>query len=276
MATTALARPMLGSVLAKTIRDQRRALLWWGVGLVATAAMYAVFYPSIVENAEILTRYLESFPEALKNAFFGSDADFVSPGGYLHTELFGFFGPLLLLVFAIGAGARAIAGEEERQTLDVLLSTPVSRRRVLVDKAVALVVGAGVLALVLWVALVLLGPPFDLTPGVGELAAAVTATFLLAVAFGAIALAVGAWTGRRALAIGVASGIGAATYLIDALAPTLDAVAWLQKLSPFYYYDANVPVKNGLDPVHTLVLLAIAAVAFALALAGFERRDLHA
>ena len=37
--------------------------------------------------------------------------------------------PLLLLIAAIGAGAGAIAGEEERGTLDLLLSLPVSRRR---------------------------------------------------------------------------------------------------------------------------------------------------
>lgn len=276
MATEVLARPMLGSVLTKTVRDQGRALLWWGLGLVATAAMYAAFYPSIVDNAEVLTEYLESFPEALRNAFFGSDADFVSPGGYLHTELFGFFGPLLLLIYTIGAGARAIAGEEEQRTLDVLLSTPVSRRRVLVDKAVALAVGAAVLALVLWVALVLLGPPFDLTPGIWNVAAAVTATFLLAIAFGGLALAIGAWTGRRALAIGLASGVAGATYLFDVLAASVDAVAWLQKLSPFYYYDANVPVKSGLDPLYAAVLLGIAVAGFAVALVGFERRDLTA
>jgi ABC-2 type transport system permease protein len=276
MADSAISQPMLGSVLSKTVRDQRRALVWWGVGLVATAAMYAAFYPSIVENAEVLTQYLESFPEALKNAFFGSDADFVSPGGYLHTELFGFFGPLLLLIYTIGAGARAIAGEEERQTLDILLSTPVSRRRVLVDKAAALSATVAILAVVLWVALVLLGPPFDLTPGVANLAAAATSMSLLALAFGAVALAVGSWTGRRALAVGVAAGIGGVTYLIDALAPTLDAVVWLQKLSPFYYYDANVPVKNGLEPLHAMVLLAIAAAGITLAVIGFQRRDLTA
>jgi ABC-2 type transport system permease protein len=267
---------MLGSVLAKTIRDQRRAVLWWGVGLVATAAMYSAFYPSIVDNAETLTQYIESFPETLRRAFFGDDADFVSPGGYLHTELFGFFGPLLLMVFAIGAGARAIAGEEERKSLDILLSAPLSRRRLLLDKAVAMLVGTVALGVVLLTALALLGPPFDLTPGIGHLASAVAATVLLATAFGAVALAVGAATGRRSLAIGIAGGLAGGTYMLDVLAPAVDALAWLQKLSPFYYYDANVPVKNGLDPWHALVLLAIAAVAFAYSVWAFQQRDLAA
>ena len=46
--------------------------------------------------------------------------------------------PLLLLVAAIGAGARATAGEEERGTLDLLLANPLSRRRLIAEKVAAL------------------------------------------------------------------------------------------------------------------------------------------
>lgn len=276
MATETLSRPMLGSVLWKTVRDQRRSLVWWGLGLVATTAMYAAFYPSIVDNAATLTEYMESLPEAFREAFLGADADFVSPGGYLNTELFGFFGPLLLLVFAIGAGARATAGEEERGSLDLLLSTPVSRRRVIADKALAMTIGAVLLSAVLWIAIALLGPPFDLTPGLGNVGAAVTMQLLLALAFGMLALAVGARSGRRSLAIGVTSGLAGASYVLDVLAPSVDEIAWLQKLSPFYYYDHNVPVKNGIEIVDAGLLLAIAVVAFVVALIAFERRDLAA
>ncbi len=43
-------------------------------------------------------------------------------------------------MFAIGAGARAIAGEEEGRTLDLLLSTPIRRSQVLLDKWISMVV----------------------------------------------------------------------------------------------------------------------------------------
>ena len=46
--------------------------------------------------------------------------------------------PLLLLIAAIGAGARATAGEEERGTLDLLLANPISRRRLVLEKLAAL------------------------------------------------------------------------------------------------------------------------------------------
>ena len=267
---------MLRTVLLKTVRDQRRALLWWSIGLLSVALMYAAVYPSIRDNAETLNEYMESFPEVFRDAFMGESGDFASPAGYLNTELFGFFGPLLLLLFAIGAGARAIAGEEERQTLDVLLAAPITRRRVITDKFVAMMVGLLVLSSVLWVSVAVLGPPFDLTPDLANLAAATLSCFLLALAFGTIALAIGALTGRRGAAIGLAAGLAAATYLFHVLAPSVDAIAWLEYLSPFYYYRDAEPLLNGLNPVHALVLAGVTVVAFAWALLAFERRDLAA
>jgi ABC-2 type transport system permease protein len=267
---------MLGRIWSKTVRDQRRSLLWWSVALAATAFMYAGFYPSIRENAETLDEYIESLPEFIRNTFLSESGDFTSPAGYLNTELFSFFAPLLLLIFAIGAGARAIAGEEERRTLDVLLATPVSRRRVLVEKYGALVGGTAALAAVLWVSIAVLGPPFDLTPDLAGLAAAAVSCFLLAVAAGSVALAVGSATGRRALASGLTGGLVALSYVLDVLAPSIASLEWLQTLSIFHYYAGNEPLSNGLDPLHAFALVLVSAASLLIALVGFDRRDLAA
>lgn len=267
---------MLRTVLGKTVSEQRRALLWWALGLFLSGATYAPFYPSIVENAETLDQYMESMPEFMKEAFLGASGDFTSPAGYLNTELFNLFAPLLLLLFAIGAGARAIAGEEERQTLDILLSTPVPRHRVVIHKFGAMLVGGAVLSVALWLSVPLTGPPFDLTPSLVDLTAAVFMCFLLAMAFGAIALAIGAATGRRALAVGVTAGIAAGAYLLDLLVPAIDSIEFLQLLSPFHYYLGAEPMMRGLDVGNSLVLASIAAVAFGAAVLLFERRDLAA
>lgn len=277
MATEALRpRPMLRTVLGKTLSEQRRSLLWWGIGLFLAGASYAPFYPSILENAKTLEQYMNSMPDFLKEAFLGASADFTSPAGYLNTELFNFFAPLLLLLFAIGAGARAIAGEEERQTLDILLSTPIPRRRVVIHKFGAMLVAGALLSVLLWLSVPLTGPPFDLNPSLVDLTAAVFMCFLLAMAFGAIALAIGAATGRRSLAVGVTAGIAAGAYLLDLLVPAIDSIEFLQLLSPFHYYLGAEPMMRGLDVGNSLVLAGIAAVAFVAAVVLFERRDLAA
>ena len=82
---------------------------------------------------------MDKLPESLRTLI---GNDFTTPAGYLRSETFSTLGLILLLVFAIGAGSRAIAGEEEGHTLDLLLSTPVRRRHVLVDKWISMALTA--------------------------------------------------------------------------------------------------------------------------------------
>jgi ABC-2 type transport system permease protein len=265
---------MLRSVFSKTLVEQRRSLLWWALGLAMATLLTTAFYPSVRDNAVALSDVIRSLPEGLRNALLGQSANFFSPEGYLQARLFSLFAPLLLMIYAIGAGARAIAGEEEQNTLDIVLSTPVPRRRVFLDKAWAMLVALAGLSVVLLLAVAVTGPLFDVSIPLGRLASAVAACFLLASSFGASALAIGAATGRRSLAIGVTSGAAAGTYLIDVLALSVDGLGWLQRLSPFYYYRASEPLSNGLDVGHAAVLAILAIAAIAAGVLAFERRDL--
>jgi len=168
-------------LLRKTLRDQGRAFIAWGIGIAAMAAMYAAVYPSVRKSASSLNRYMQSLPEAVRSLI---GADYTSPAGYLRAETFSALGPILFLVFAIGAGARAIAGEEEGRTLDLLLSTPIRRRQVLFDKWVSMALTGLGLAAVLWLTIVVVGPPFGLHVGLADVASACISLYLLVVAFG--------------------------------------------------------------------------------------------
>ncbi len=271
----AAARPrMLGTVLAKTIWDQRRSLLWWTAGFVGTVLLYAAFWPNIRDNAAELTKYVENMPEFMRNLI--GNVDYATPAGYLQSEIFTFLGPILLLVYAVGAGSRAIAGEEETGSLDLLLSTPVRRRRVLLDKFGAMLGATFWLVLAMWVSVLLLGPAFDLRAPVNGFTASSLNLFLLALAFGSVALAVGAATGSKGLAVGVPSGVALVTFVLNTLAPSVDWLEPYRVLSPFYYYSSGDPMLNGLDLWHAVVLAAVTAFALGVALVTFERRDLAA
>lgn len=263
---------MLRTVFAKTIRDQRRAIAWWSLGFVFFVFTYTAFWPSVHSNAAQFAQYLKDVPQAIRDALGG--ADYATPAGYLHMELFSIMGPVLLMVYAIGAGARAVAGEEDAGTLDVLLSMPVTRRRVLVEKFGAMTALTLFLAGLVWLSVTVIGPAFDLRVGQQGLAAATINLFLLAMAFGSIAVLAGAATGSRGAAIGIPAGLAVATFVLNTLASTVDGLRPFRFLSPFHYYAAHLPLKNGFDVVDVTVLLAIAVVSLVIAMATFERRDL--
>ena len=263
----------MSALLAVSIRTQRRAAIGWGIGLAAVATMYAAFYPSITEGAAQLQSYMDNLPEAIRNLI---GVDYTSPAGYLRAELFALLGPILFLVYAVGAGARAVAGEEETRSLDLLLSTPLTRTQIVRDKAVALLVAMSGLAAFLFVVVVVIGRPFDLTVPVGNVAAACVMLLLLGLAFASLALAVGCATGRKSWAYGVTGVVAVATYILNVLAPTVSALAWTRPASPFRWYLEPDPLTTGLHPLNMAVLLGIAVVCMAVAVGTFRRRDVAA
>jgi len=265
---------MLRNAFVKTLRDARRAIAWWSLGLIAMTALMVAVYPTVRGNPD-LNKMVEDYPDAFK-ALLGlsENADYTSAVGYLNSELFGFMVPLLLLIAAIGAGARATAGEEERGTLDLLLANPISRRRLVLEKLAALAAEIAVLASCLWLALLVGVEAVGMNVSAANLAAATVAAALLAFAFGAITLFLGAALGRRGAAIGIAAAGAVAAYLLSSLAELVDFLKPLRIASPFYHYAANDALRAGLAADHVVFLLLVGAAAAAAALVAFERRDL--
>lgn len=202
------------TVYTKALYDQRRGLLGWSVGIAAMTALFVLIYP-MVRDMPDLEIFLAQYPDVM-GELFNIGAMTTGPG-FLNAELFSLLGPALFLIYGIGRGARAVAGEEEAGTLEVLLATPISRTRMLAEKALALLTGIAVLGLVLFVTMIAFGPLVDLGLSIRYAAAAAASMTLLGAEFGLLALAVGAITGRRGPAITVAGVAAVASYLLFAL-----------------------------------------------------------
>lgn len=266
---------MLHSVALKTLRDYRRSLVWWALGVVGFIALYAAIYPTVQDLPDVQELF-DSYPEALRAFFGGSEPlDLSTPEGYLRTEAFSFLLPLIFLIFGIGAGAGAIAGEEDRGTMELLLGTPLSRRRLVLEKVAALAGAIAVLGAILWVSLWLGALAAGMEISAGRLGAATVSVVLLALVYTMLAILVGALTGSRGLAIALSAGLALAAYVLDSLATLVEELETVQPLSPFYLYREGEPLSNGLDPVHALVLAGLALALALLAVPAFERRDLR-
>lgn len=262
---------MLRSVFGKTLWDQRRAILAWSIGIAAVGVMYSAFYPTL--NSPEMAEFMDAYPQAIMDAM--GITDLASPEGYLGGTTYGILGPILMLIFGASLGARAIAGEEENGRLDVLLAHPVTRSRVVVERAAAMLVALVVAGAVLLLGMAAMAGVADFASiGLANLAAASAQLVLLGLLFGSLALAVGAATGSRGLALGVVAIVGVLTYFANTLGPSVDWLAWSENISPFRYYADGEPLRNGLQVLDSLVLLVASLVLVALAVIGFERRDI--
>ena len=211
----------------------------------------------------------------LKSLFGLSEGgDITSGAGYLDVELFSLMLPLLVLVLAIGSGARAFAGEEDAGRLELVLSYPVRRRDAVLAKGGAVAIEVVVVCLAAGIAIVLLDPLVGLDLSLGRLVTAVLFLALLGVFHGWLALAVGASVPSRALAIGVPTAIAAAGYLVNGLHGLAGWLDPFRFLSTFWLVGTS-PLQSGIDAWGALVVLGASAVVLAAGALLVERRDLQ-
>ena len=266
---------MRPTILARTLADQSRSLVVWAVSAVLLVGMYVAVWPSVRDQPS-MKDFLDQMPKAFRSLFAASGADMSSPVGYVQIELLSFMGPLLVLVYAITAGVAAVSGEEDHHTLDLLMSNPVGRGRLVLERFAAMVVGTFLIAGAIAAGLLLEGRLTRLDLPVGNTLAAMLHMALLGVVFGALALAVSAATGRSGLSRTVAVVAAVVAYVVNGLAPLVSWLGPVQKLSPFYQYIGHDPLRTGLSWTAVLVAVLTALVLVALAVAGFRRRDVVA
>ena len=236
-------------------------------------ALIVAVYPSVQDSPQF-DQLVENYPDALKALFGLQGGSITSGAGFLDAELFSLMLPLLVLVLAIGSGARAFAGEEDAGRLELLLSYPVRRRAVVLAKAGSVAVEVLAVAVVACVAIGLLGLVVDLDLSAQNLVQAGLMLAALGILFGWSALAVGAAVPSRALAIGVPAGVAAGAYLVRGLHSLAGWLDPFRFLSPFWLVGTS-PLRSGVDLLGLLAVVLAAALVLAAGAWLAERRDLR-
>lgn len=252
-------------VLARSLADQRRSLIGWSVGVVAVVVTMAALWPSF---SDMLTpELLASYPEPMRELF---DIAAMDTGtGFINTELFSIILPGLFIAFAVGRGARTLAGEERDGILEMVLVTPVSRTAVVLAKTTAVIAGTAVLGMVLAVTLVTSSAVFSLGISLGGALAGSLAMVVLGAVFGTAAVTVGAVVPSRSAAVAIPAAVAVGGYILHVVGALIPSVTPWRPLSPFTQTIINGPVGGSVPAgvgwlaVATVLLAAGAVVAFA-------------
>jgi ABC-2 type transport system permease protein len=241
------------------------------LGLSAFAVMMLLVAPGFLDEIDI-KELLGSYPPALVEAL---QLDVLATiEGFIALELY-WFGLLLVLgVYVAYSAASAVAGDIEDGTMDTVLAAPVSRRQVLGEKFLALLVP------IVLVNAALLVVVFAGTRLVGYPIAAVdlVALHVLSVPYllcwAAFGLLASVTAPRRIVAEGVAAGTLLGTVLLETAADGTD-LDWVGALSPTRYYDpVTILTASEYDYAGAGMLLTAAAVLLLASGAWFARRDL--
>lgn len=264
----------MGNLLA---REWRRNAVFLAVAAALLAAFELMLCAMVasVDMGGALAQVMQFAPPLLR-ALIEQQLGGGSPAMVL---AFGWNHPVahaLMSAVAIALAARAIAGEVEHGTIELVMAQPLTRRAyfgayaVFGLAALAAVIGVGVLATAVGQRL------YSLEAfGAARLGALFANALLLQLAIYAITLlasAVGREAGRVAL-FGVL--VAVLSYLVNAIATLWPRAAFARPASLHAYFEPRELLVDGRwAATSVLVLGGVCAVAVALAYRRFSRRDL--
>ena len=260
---------MYKTIYLKAIWDRKISTLIWSLSMGLFALLFAwVFeiYASKIGN------FADSFPPEL-SAVIGDLAAAATPAGFLAVELYGLFLPIIVAIVGVGFGASAIGKEEDSGTLELLLSSPISRAKVLCHKLAAIKTVLFMIPFTTWLGVALGKVIFPFDVNLMHVALASLSAFLLGLVYAMAALAGQSVSGKRSFGLGFGGGLLALTYFIDIISKLVERLDFIKYFSPFYYFDvSNVLFGKG-ELVNFTVLVGLSVTFYLIAHLAFINRD---
>lgn len=255
-------------------RSQRTKLLIVCLAMAAWNAFLPIIYNAFgaqmqaLVDAGVIPRQMADFGGADVFSLNGSIAL-----GYLHP-----ISIILVSIFAIGFTTAAVAGERQRGTLEVLLARPLSRHAVYATILAAAVTFVGLILVAASIGTLVgatIGGVVDQL-AIERLPIVWLNGILMWGAIASIGLAASVSFDRLSPAIGITLAIVIVSYFFYVLGSLWPDAKGLEPYSLFSYLDARDILSGTINLLAFAVPTAVGAVAIAVAIVVFPRRDLAA
>jgi ABC-2 type transport system permease protein len=256
------------------LKAYRKSTVLWTVGMAAIAAFMLSLFPAFAKDAEPFKRMLESFPEAVRQAF-GLQIETILSilGFYSYTFTY------ILLCGAIQAmilGTSIVSKETREKTADFLLAKPVSRSTIMTSKLLAALCSLLITNAVFWVisavmAQLVANEAFD-----GRLFILITLTLpLTQLIFFSLGFFVSVAVSRLRSVLSVSLGTVFAFFILGMFVSTTGDDA-LRYATPFKYFDTGYILQHASYEASYLVVgLLFCAAAIAGAYVLYLKKDIQ-
>jgi ABC-2 type transport system permease protein len=257
-----------------SLKNSWKGILLLNLAFIGLTAMVMAIYPTIKESSG-MQEYINNLPESLLSIFGRSELDITILEGFLNMELYQWGWVLLLGVYFAFISSSLISKEIENKTIDMLLSNPVSRGRIVLEKFLGLV--PSIILINITMPLVIIGCAAYINE-------TIDVTYLFYTHFASIpyffaACALGILfsvifdEARRANTLVI--GTVFAMYIIEALSLLSEKYSAIGKISLSHYYDpGKILIEHDVDIMGIAILFLITAILLIAAIIYFQRRDI--
>jgi len=247
--------------VVRELYEQRIAILVWTVGLATLGAIFVVLTKAIVDPLLTIPGLARYFSAFIHGDVYPSFLGFIWLG----------FTQLLMAGFAVTQVARWSAQDSDGR-LEQVLSSPVSRAGVVIERVVVLAVEALIIAAVSGFAVWTEAHYQSIDLDRGRLAAAALLLVPFTLVFGVIGALLASRIPRAT--VGMLGILVFASYLTTQLAPIFKLPTWVQDASAFKLYGQ--PLTAGVDQTGLVIMIVIVMAGVVASILVMERRDIGA
>ncbi|MCA0457709.1 MAG: ABC transporter permease [Chloroflexi bacterium] len=265
---------MIGVVFAEMLRRGWKGMLYWGIGLGLLGLITILVIPN-VDALEQIQKLMESLPPALIKAMGMEDASqMATPEGFLGGAYFGRV-ILIMAVYAVIAGLNVTANDEDQGIMDMVLSLPLPRRQIVLERFAAQSLMAFVILLMGFVGVYLGSLSIALNIGFEKLVMGNLNLLPSTLVMLAFTMFAGTFFRTKGMATSMAALFVIGSYVIDVIggAASGTVIAQLRVISFFSYLDNAHVMQNGLNMGSVLLLSGVVALLVVASVWSFQRRD---
>lgn len=253
-------------------RQRVKGSVVMAVGISLLAGLVIWVFPSFQQSIDI-DELLTAYPQPVLKAF-GIET-MASIEGFLAVELYSFVWVILLALYTAYAAAGLVADAVEHERMDLWLSLPVPRWRLLLEQFLTLLVPIVIVNVVVPVVVYAGSLAIDDPIAVRDLVMVHVLSIPYLLTTAAIGLVIGVIFSRASIAERVALALVFALFLVESLLTDTD-LDWLGAVSPTRYYQVNdILIRGQYDYVAAGILLAATVGLFGLAAVLFTRKDVR-
>lgn len=259
------------------LRLRRASLLWWTIGSVILVGVIMALFPSIRDQASNMNEVISKLPPALRELKAGTSGqvDVGDPLQFMNSQIFYATLPIMWIIFAITRFSNVLGKDEQSGRLELVLSRPISRSKLLIAKLLSVLFEALIITALVIITCVALSPVFSLDIGWKELTIATAYSMAFSLSFGLVVFmfrSIGGRLGSLGTPLAVVLSFGG--YLITSLSGLADWLKDFAKFTPYHQFNP-LDILRSETPWNLIwYLTGVIFVTLVLSFVVFRRRDI--
>lgn len=260
------------TIVKHEIRQGRTSFFIWTASIGFLLAVCIFLFPEMKGQMDGVNELFSSMG-SFTSAFGMDQLNFGSLIGYYAIEcgnILGLGGAFFAALCSVGI----LSKEEKERTAEFLLAHPVSRRQVITEKLIAVVLQITVMNLIIFALSVCSMVTIEESIPWKQVALLHFAYYLLQIELSGICFGISAF--MRKSSVGIGLGIAAMMYFLNLISNIAEAADFLKYITPFGYCEGADIVTNGsLNGIMVAIGMTFCIIGIAAAYLNYTKKDIH-